>query len=137
MSRNSTSRFGRPPAQNVDELLAARLRDQETDPEGWRTIQTSGAGTQRIIAGTFDTNGTVINGAGFTCSHTSTGRWTVTWSTAFRGAPVVVSTLYEYGGITDVITCNSNVNQAFFACNWPGDGGARDRWVSFIAIGTT
>jgi hypothetical protein len=90
----------------------------------------------RIIRGTIDgDNGTIVVGSGFTIAKTSTGRYTITFDTAFTSTPVVVASpdttietnIYAVGVYnTSTSSFNVKINNS--------TGNSADERFSFIAI---
>ena len=52
----------------------------------------------RIIRGVFSATGSIIVGAGFSVTHTSTGVYTITFTTSFPSAPAATATADSGGG---------------------------------------
>ena len=53
-----------------------------------------------IVRGRVNANGTIARGSGFTVNKFATGRYTITFTTAFAAVPVVVATVESTGGAT-------------------------------------
>jgi hypothetical protein len=94
----------------------------------------------RIVRGTVNADGTIGQGSGFSVSRTSTGQYTVTFTTAFSAEPTV--TLTTYGNASDAfngISLSSTVikSASQFGANItnPGSTAFRDIKWEFIAIG--
>ncbi len=54
------------------------------------------------IRGRINADGTTASGSGFTSAKTATGRYTITFTTAFAAAPVVVLTPHSTGGVSSL-----------------------------------
>ena len=87
----------------------------------------------RIVRGQVNYLGTILTGTGFTVAHSATGGYTVTFSPAFSGTPVVVATVQH--GTAQMATVSSPSSSVVFIDTWNPDGTASDQYFQFIAIG--
>lgn len=73
--------------------IQQRLSKAEGKPEPWRSMRSDDNGPLRVVRGTVDTNiPSIVAGAGFTISKSSTGTVVVTFNTAFpTGSPPTVT----------------------------------------------
>jgi hypothetical protein len=93
----------------------------------------------KIVRGVIANDGSIIRGEGFTAAHTATGRFTITFTTAFSAEPVVVCTRDNSAGLsptTVFIEINSNLTSASAVQVMTSSGGSlSDAGFRFIAIG--
>jgi len=98
--------------------------------------------TPRIIRGT-SSGGfgpTIINGSGFTVAHTSTGYYTVTFTTPFTNTPTAVASIFNLGGTAAQIEVTSTstttmVIRTYNVVSGPGLTAVDNIAFSFIVIG--
>lgn len=86
----------------------------------------------RMVRGTIAATGTVFAGSGWTVTRPSTGRFDVTFTTAFNGTPTYVATAGNTGR-TVVVGNVTNNSCTFFT--YDNTGGLFNTSVNFIAIG--
>lgn len=98
----------------------------------YTALGTSESG-MRLVRGQVRNDGVILVGSGFTVSHTGTGAYTVTFSPAFSGAPVVVATVQH--GIAQMATVSSPSAGVVYIDTWDANGTASDQFFHFIAIG--
>lgn len=99
--------------------------------------------TLRMIRGTVSSTGGVSAGSGFTISKSSTGRYDISFTTAFNGAPSVVVT-QNYNGTKNFNGGDTRDNAVVIYVDpalaqiktGNNDGTASDRAFHFIAVGT-
>jgi Regulator of chromosome condensation (RCC1) repeat len=94
---------------------------------------TSESSSLRVVRGQVNNLGTILTGTGFTVNHTATGGYTITFSPAFGGTPVVVATVQH--GIAQMATVSSPSASVVYIDTWNADGTASDQYFQFIAIG--
>lgn len=78
--------------QANDEALRDYLNGEVTDRLDLTIPTVAAEPALRMIRGRVNSNGTLAQGSGFTCAKTATGRYTITFSTAFSAEPIVVIT---------------------------------------------
>jgi hypothetical protein len=88
----------------------------------------------KIVRGRVDADGTKITGEGFTSSKSATGRYAISFTTAFSAEPVATACLYFNAGqlFTQVI---SQSTTALDIATYNSSGVATDERFNFIAIG--
>lgn len=95
---------------------------------------TNAAASLKIVRGTLNSGGGVISGEGFSVSHTLTGQYNLTFTTAFASAPSVTMSANTGGatcaGYSSLST--TAVNVITFQCNTLGVANGE---FSFTAIG--
>ena len=90
----------------------------------------------RIIRGVVTAAGGIIVGSGFTVSHPSSGLYTITFSTAFTGAPAVTVSADSGGSVPLVATTDgATANYVSFKLFYSTSGSANDGAFHFIAVG--
>jgi hypothetical protein len=87
-----------------------------------------------IIRGVINANGTIKEGAGFTASKTATGRYTITFSSAFGDDPAVTVTLADSTGNPLCVAVASSTNAANVIVRSPASVDT-DCLFHFIAVG--
>lgn len=87
----------------------------------------------RIVCGQVNNTGTILTGTGFSVVHSATGGYTVTFSPAFSGTPVVVATVQH--GVAQMATVSSPSASVVYIDTWNSDGSASDQYFQFIAMG--
>jgi len=98
----------------------------------------SGPENLRVLRGLVNSDGTVVNGTGFTVTRNGTGDYTVTFSTDFSAAPTPVvtghSTLGVIANVSDLLTGSFRV-QTFVIQALSGATLAADSPFTFIVMG--
>lgn len=91
-------------------------------------------GGMRVIRGTVNFDGTIIEGTGFSATQNATGDYTVTFDTAFSDPPsVVVSKVDPSTGGAELD--GNPTASSFDVATTASGGGAANRDFCFIAIG--
>lgn len=86
-----------------------------------------------IIRGVVSSTGAILAGTGFTVSHTGTGLYTITFTTAFSAMPAV--TVTPQSGLGRIATCTSVGAGSTGIDTRDTSGTATDNQFNFIAIG--
>lgn len=92
----------------------------------------------RIVRGTVNPSGVIIEGSGFTATRTATGRYTVTFSTAFTTNNPPTVTLAGVGSVTVTILASLYspvTTTTMFVRTTNGAGTETDGTFHFIAMG--
>lgn len=116
-----------PPATGVIQSSGAMVAG------GGYTQPGTGGETLRMVRGRISTSGTIQTGTGYSAVRNSAGSYTISFSTSFSSAPIVVVTL-----TTDVGMCRtSNIPlvSGFDVFTYDAAGSLSDRGFSFTAIG--
>ena len=92
----------------------------------------------KIIRGTVDFDGTILQGSGFTVTKNGTGDYTINFSSAFSGTPTAVATPIDVDltGMIDIVYVHSMSTSSFDVIM--GDWSSVDYYdlaFTFIAIG--
>ena len=96
-----------------------------------------GTPLQQIIAGRINSDGSVAAGSGFSSTRTDKGQYTVTFTTAFTSAPIVVASCAD-GDDDNTVCLSSDCSEAsFYMYDVSGDyeDEFEDGTINFIAIG--
>ena len=111
-----------------------------TDPQAKLDVNGNikiGGGTpiSKIIAGSFNTNGSKRSGSGFTSTRLSGGKYRITFDSAFSSVPLVIATANNEDDQS--ISVVPSINDAVFHCYEMNhtNGSKSDTLVSFFVIG--
>jgi len=94
----------------------------------------TGAEKIKILRGVINSDGTINSGSGFTVSHTLTGVYTITYSTAFLNAPAVVCT-YTSNSVQKSIGHDSELVGSITVHTYNSSATLENNAFSFVAIG--
>jgi|GEM_PF-5137726 len=84
-------------------------RNPQTDVTMAQLVQGLGFSAPRIMGGRFNTDGSVLQGAGdFTCVRTATGAYTVTFRNAFGRPPIVIPTVGTATQYANIVAVAAN-----------------------------
>ena len=98
---------------------------------------TSGEENLRIVRGVVHSDGSLITGAGFTVSHSANGQYSISFNTAFAGAPSVTATCDSDGGAINCFAQTEGVtaSSAGIRVRLTSTGADFNAIFHFIAIG--
>jgi hypothetical protein len=104
------------------------------DKLGTGTVR--GEETLRIVRGSVNSDGSVMRGAGFTSSKTATGKYTISFSTAFYGTPTVTANQWQ-GGADDNVVIIDTIYPSYFTLSIRDvtNQGGEDESFTFIVVG--
>ena len=88
----------------------------------------------RVVAGRVSAGGSVDAGSGFSVNRTGTGRYTITFSTAFSSAPFVCANLRDASPPRNIYTTSFSNTNFTVAINKNSDDTAVDVAFGFIAL---
>ena len=99
---------------------------------------TSGEENLRIVRGTVDANGNILQGSGFHVSHFATGEYSIIFNTPFASAPSVTATIDGNGAHWDILIQTWETDRFRFEISTyePGVTGSFHSFgFNFIAVG--
>jgi hypothetical protein len=94
---------------------------------------TGGAENLRIVRGIVQPDGTIYNGSGYSVTHTGTGTYTLTFTSAFTDVPALTLTAFTTTSPA-VANCTSGFASSYSITIWVGSV-KTDSWWNFTAIG--
>ncbi len=111
--------------------------DFVVDVNGYYTTTgtVTAAETLRIVRGMIFFDGTIVAGTGFTVVKNATGKFTITFSTAFSGFPAVTLTILQNTGGTVVINTESAAGFDYWVYN-PAGALADVAYIMMNAVGS-
>jgi hypothetical protein len=100
-------------------------------------VATVGEETLKIVRGTINSDGSFSTGGGYTSSRTSTGKYSISFSTAFSGTPTVTANPAPGHDSTGYTFCQvDSASASSIVIEMRGtDGGYYDEPIGFIAVG--
>ncbi len=97
-------------------------------------LATGGEENLRIVRGTISAGGGIVRGSGFSCTRTTTGRYSIVLNTPFAGVPSVTATVQDHGADSWIST-DGVVATDFVINNVDPFFNGRDTGFHFIAVG--
>ena len=100
---------------------------------GVQVVPTSIAGAP--LRGTISSTGAIINGTGFTVSHTGTGTYVITPTVAFATVPSIATSVYQVHGVNSFTAIVQSQATGSFEIDTYNGPSLQDMRFDFIAIG--